>query len=86
MRELTYFKLGHCPYCRQADQWLEELKGENPAYAQVPIRVVYEEREPALADQYDYYKVPTFFLGQEKLHEGAATKEAIRQVLEQAIA
>lgn len=86
MKELTYFKMLTCPYCRQADQWLAELKEENPAYREIPIRVVNEVAEADLANQYDYYYVPSFFLGQEKLHEGAATKEAIRAVLDRCLA
>jgi len=82
MRELTYFKLWNCPYCRQADGWLEELRAQDPAYRDIPIRVVDEAVERALADRYDYYYVPCFFLGDRKLHEGAATLDKIKGVLD----
>lgn len=85
MKELTYFYLEGCPYCRAASRWVEELKQENPDYARIPIRAVEETREKALADAYDYYKVPTYYLGKEKLHEGAATKEKIKAVLDRAL-
>lgn len=81
MKQLLYFKLAQCPYCRQADRWLEELMEENPEYRNIPIRTVFEDVEKDLADSYDYYLVPTFFCGDEKLHEGIATKEIIRNVL-----
>lgn len=84
--KLTYFVLGGCPYCRQADNWLKELRAENPDFAAVEIETIDEGRQPVLADSYDYYYVPTFYLGREKLHEGAATKAKIKAVLERAAA
>ena len=85
MKELYYFYLSDCPYCRQAEKWLKELKTESPRYAAVPVRFIEETQEKALADAYDYYLVPTFFLGDKKLHEGIADKEKIRAVLEAAL-
>jgi glutaredoxin len=85
MKELTYFYMKLCPYCRQADQWLNELRQENSKFAEIPIKRVEETREKELADSYPYYYVPSFFIGREKLHEGAATKEKIKAVLERAL-
>jgi glutaredoxin len=82
--KLTYFKLKNCPYCIQADKWLNELRSEDSAYAAVEIETIDEREQPDLADSYDYYYVPTFFLGRKKLHEGAATKEKIKAVLDSA--
>lgn len=84
--KLTYFILGGCPYCRQADNWLKELRAENPDFAAIEIETIDEGRQHALAKSYDYYFVPTFYLGREKLHEGAATKAKIKAVLERAAA
>ncbi len=83
--KLTYFMLGGCPYCRQADNWLKELREENPEFSAVEIETVDEGRNRALANSYDYYYVPTFFLGRRKLHEGAATKAKIKAVLQRAL-
>ena len=85
MKELTYFRLSYCPYCRRANEYLEELKQENPEYCKIPIRIIDEEQEPGIADQYDYWYVPCFFMGDKKLHEGAATKENIKNVLNKAL-
>lgn len=85
MKELTYFKLKNCPYCRQAEKWLSELMDENPAYKDIPINYINENEQVELADSYDYYYVPSFFSGDTKLHEGAATKEAIKKVLDYCI-
>lgn len=80
--KLTYFMLPGCPYCRQADNWLMELRAENPAFAAVEIETIDEGKQRSLAADYPYYYVPSFFLGREKLHEGAATKAKIKAVLE----
>ena len=45
------------------------------------MRVIDEGREPALAEQYDYYYVPTFYVGGEKVHEGHAEKADVERVL-----
>ena len=62
MQKLTLFVLKGCPYCRQAKAWLAELVAENPAYAAVPIEEIEEREQKALADSYDYYYVPTFYM------------------------
>lgn len=67
--KLTAFILPGCPYCRQARELIAELRGEHPEYAAVEIETIDESAEPQLADRYDYYRVPSFFLGEEKLYE-----------------
>ena len=67
MKELTLFVMRGCPYCRQAKQYLEELRQENADYAAIPIREIDENVERELADSYDYYYVPSFYLGRESL-------------------
>ncbi len=69
MKKLLWFYLENCPYCRAARRALDELIAENPAYAAVDIEWVEESEDPVLADQYDYYYVPTFFLDGRKLSE-----------------
>ena len=85
MKQLTYFYMDGCPYCRQANEWLAELIKENPAYGSIEIKRIEERREKALADTYSYYYVPSFFIGREKLHEGATTKDKIKAVLDRAL-
>jgi len=84
--ELIYFMQPTCPYCRRASAYLEVLERENPAYAKIPMRVVDENRERALADAYDYWYVPCFFLNGRKLHEGAASQKDIQDVLDACLA
>ncbi len=69
MEKLTLFYLEHCPYCRKAQKALDALAAENADYSRVEIERVEESRAPEIADRYDYYCVPSVFLGGEKLWE-----------------
>ena len=85
MNSITLFYLPSCPHCKLALKCLDELKKEDARYAAVEIELVDESREKARAASYDYWYVPCFFLGKEKLHEGHADKEDVRAVLERAL-
>ena len=78
MEKLTIFVQRNCPYCRRALAWQQELTADDP------VEVIDELEQPALADRYDYYYVPSYFIGSEKLHEGAVTRQQVEQLLRQA--
>ena len=82
MQPLTLFYLKFCPYCNEAKTYIEELLKEE-RYKDIQINMIDEAKNRALADSYDYYLVPTFFLGRRKLFEGAMEKEDVRNVLEE---
>ena len=92
MKELTMFYLEDCGYCAKARQALDELFQENPAYADIPLTRIEESREPMLADSYDYYAVPSFFIGKDKLFEAHIgiryedIKAAVKACLDAALA
>ena len=67
-------------------QSLVSLKKENPAYAKIKINMIEENKNRHISSSFDYYYVPCFYLGDQKLHEGAASKENIKQVLDAALA
>ena len=69
MAEITIFEQAFCPYCRKARKALEALKAENPVYAEITVRWIDENRQRGLADQYDYWYVPSVYMGEEKLYE-----------------
>ena len=69
--KLTAFILPGCPYCIQARELIAELCAGHPEYAAIGIEWIDESAEPQLADRYDYYRVPSFFLGEEKLYEAS---------------
>ena len=66
---------------------------ENPAYRDLPLTRIEESRQPELADQYDYYAVPTFFVDGKKIFEArlfmsyeeikAGTKDALDAALQE---
>lgn len=85
MKPAIMFITSWCPYCRQAYSWMEELKNENPKYAEVDMKIVDEEKNPEISKQYDYYYVPTYYVNGVKVHEGVPSKEIIRNVYEKAL-
>lgn len=85
MPKLDLFILESCPYCIKARTYLDELRQEDPKYQNIEIRLIDERKERALANSYDYYLVPTFYLGQTKLFEGIMTKADVKNVLDLAL-
>ena len=57
------------PLLQEALGYLEELQRQEP-YSRIEIRMIDELAEPEVADRYDYYYVPTFYVGDKKVHEG----------------
>lgn len=85
MKDFKLFYLKSCPYCKRAMKYLEELREENPLYAQLELEMIEEKEQAALADTFDYYYVPTFYYKDEKLFEGAMKKEDVQKVLQQVV-
>ena len=92
MKEILMFYLDDCGYCRKAHQALDELRGELPGAEKLTITKIEESREPELADRYDYYAVPTFYIDGVKFFEAHIgmsyddIKREVRRVLEAALA
>lgn len=85
MKDVLMMVLSDCPYCKQANRMIEELKKENDAYGKIAIRRVDEEMDTKLAESLDYYYVPSFFVDGKKLMEGVPTKEKVKAVLDAAM-
>lgn len=85
MKPVTMFMMATCPYCKAALNYQKELQEEHPELAAVTITQIDERLQPELAEQYDYYYVPCYYVDDQKLHEGAATKEAVQSVLTAAL-
>ena len=84
MQKLTVFYLNGCPYCRKAREAVEALLAEDPAFKEVEMEWIEETECAEVADSYDYYRVPSIFLGREKLYEcsPADDYETIKQNFE----
>ena len=85
MKKIKMFILQSCPYCQGALRIMDVLFAENPAYLSLEIEKIDEDIHKDIADKYDYYYVPTFYVGDEKLHEGAITVKKLRRVFDAAL-
>lgn len=81
--KLKLFYLPGCPHCKLALKYMDQLRAENPAFKDIEIEMIDESRERALANSYDYWYVPCFYVEKSKLHEGHAELADIRRVFEQ---
>lgn len=85
MKPVLMFIIRSCPYCREALSWMEDLKNENVKYSDINISIIDENAHPDIAGRYDYYYVPAYYVDGHKVHEGAATRNTVRSVFENAI-
>ncbi|MEA4920227.1 MAG: thioredoxin family protein [Clostridiaceae bacterium] len=85
MKELTMFMMPGCPHCKLAIKLQDELMANHPEYKDIPIVMIDETKEKKLADQYDYYYVPCYFMGDQKLFEGHAEKSDVETVFKKAL-
>ena len=90
MKKITEFYLTGSPYCVKAVRALTELIADHPEYGQIESEKIEEEMHPELSKQYDYWYVPTFFIGKDKLYEAKPgqtyeeVRENVRSVLDHA--
>jgi len=77
--------MASCPYCKEARKWMNEILGSDIKYSEIPLIIIDEIEEPELAAKFAYYYVPTYYIGDEKVHEGAATFEILKRVFDEAL-
>ena len=75
MIKLLIFYLEGCPYCRNAREAVKELQSENPVYQSAKIEWIEENESPEIANEYDYYRVPSIFCCKNKLYECSPTDD-----------
>ena len=85
LKEIKFFMMETCPHCRKAIEIMEELFAQRPEYKSIPLKIIDERKEPDYASGFDYYYVPTFYVGEEKMHEGVPSKDAIERVFAAAL-
>ena len=92
MQKITMFYLTDCGYCHKAHRAIEELMAQNADYAKLEIEKIEEDEHMDIAETYDYYAVPTFYIGREKLFEAHIgmtyedIREEVRKVFDAALA
>jgi len=85
MKKITMFTMESCPYCKSARKWMDEVFKSDVKYTEIPLKIIDEVEEPDLANTFDYYFVPTYYIDDEKVHEGAATFEIVKKVFDDAL-
>lgn len=91
MKKLTFIYLKGCPYCKKAMKAFDALLNANDEYKKVEIDAVEEGENPDRIASLDYYHVPTYYIGDDKLFEASpgdsyevievATKKALEAAL-----
>ena len=85
MKKITMFYQERCPFCKRAFQYIDELKQENPQLADIEIEAIEETKHPEIADKFDYYYVPTFYMDGIKVHEAGIFKNEMEELLKKAL-
>ncbi len=83
MKPVKLFYLRNCPYCKKALRYIDEAKAAHPELA--AVETIEESEQSDVADSYDYYYVPTFYVGDEKVHEGGIWPHEVEAVLRRAL-
>lgn len=84
MKTITMFYQRRCPFCKKAFVYMDELLQQEP-YKGLQIEKIEETEQPELADQYDYYYVPTFYIDGEKVHEGGIFRDEVKALFDKAL-
>lgn len=84
MKPIKIFYQTRCPFCKRAFSYIDELK-KRPEYKDIVIETIEETEHPDIADQYDYYYVPTFYIGDEKVHEGGIFPNEVEAIFKKAL-
>ena len=58
---------------------------QQPVYQPVEVELIEESEQAELANQYDYYYVPTFYLDGEKVHEGGIFENELEEIFKKAL-
>ena len=85
MKKIKLFYQERCPFCIRAFKYINELKEENNEDNKIELERIDELIHPDIADKFDYYYVPTFYLNGEKVHEGGIKKDEVKVILDKAL-
>lgn len=91
MEKITMFHITECKYCDMARRAIGELREENPEYNSVEIEMINENEHPEIIENYDYWSVPSLFIGKEKIFEAAlfmpyeTVKDGVRLAFDRAL-
>ena len=80
MKKIQLFYLEYCPHCKRTRTDLDVLLKED-RFKGLVIEMIEESEQKELADQYDYYYVPCFYVDGIKVKEGALSAKDVEEVL-----
>ena len=69
----------------KALRYIEQAKAAHPELQPVAIEMIEESEQSDLADTFDYYYVPTFYVDGVKVHEGGIYAEEVEKILRSAL-
>jgi len=84
MKTITLFYLKHCPFCKKAFAYMDKLR-QQEVYKPIEVELIEESEQADLANQYDYYYVPTFYIDGEKIHEGGIFEKEVEEIFKKAL-
>ena len=84
MKPITLFYLENCSFCKKAEAAIGEFQKQD-RYKDIEINRIEESVHPEIADKYDYYYVPTFYIDGKKVHEGGIFPDEVKALLEKAL-
>lgn len=82
MKPILMLTMASCPYCQKALGYMDDYLNQHPDCKEIQITKIDENLQPDVANLYDYYYVPSYFVDGVKVHEGAATPQDIARVFE----
>ncbi len=80
MKKIQLFYLDYCPHCKKTRADLNVLLKED-RFKELEIEMIEESVQKELADQYNYYYVPCFYVDGIKVKEGALSMNDVEEVL-----
>ena len=84
MKPIKLFYLKNCPFCKKAFIYIDNLKRQ-AVYEPIEIELIEESEQADLANQYDYYYVPTFYVNGVKVHEGGILESEVEEIFKKAL-
>ena len=84
MKQIKLFYLKDCPFCKKAFSYIDSLKKQD-MYKDISIELIEESEQPELANRFDYYYVPTFYIDGEKVHEGGIFPNEVEELFKKAL-
>ena len=85
MKNVKLFYLKKCPFCKKAIGYIDALKAQYPELADLEIEMIEESEQADVANAFDYYYVPTFYVDGVKEHEGGIYTEEVEKILRKAL-